>query len=165
LSIIARKVHRRWRRATWRGLSKLGAFEKEPQMTRGLFLIVGFVCVALISTVSTGGEKAKSIKEVMASHKKDKLRSQIETALKDDNPDWADLQKKTKTYADQAKLLKDFEPPKGDKEDYVKLAKGFSECITNLDKAAKEKDAKAATEAFKKSGTFCGKCHAEHKPK
>ena len=60
-------------------------------------------------------------------------------------------------------MLESFDPPKGEKDDYKKLAKEFSSAITDLNKAAQEKDAKAATKAFEKSGTFCMKCHKAHK--
>ncbi len=89
---------------------------------------------------------------------------QIEKDLKEDSPDWAAVQKLTKTYAADTKELVKFEPPKGDKEDSKKLAKAYSDSVADLDKAAQDKDAKAATAAFKKSGTYCGTCHEAHKP-
>ena len=120
---------------------------------------------AIAATYAQEAPKApKSIKEVMANHKPKELRAQIGEGLKSASPDWADLQKKSKTYAEAVAKLSDFDPPKGDKENFKKLAKEFGDGVKAMDKAIVAKDAKGANEAFAKSGMACGACHRAHKP-
>ncbi len=133
-------------------------------MIRVVSVTAGLVFLGTIASLTAADEKPKVIKDVMALHKKDQLRQQVQADLKEAAPDWTVVQKKTKTYAAQAKELMNFEPPKGDKESFKKLAKSFSDSINDLDKAAQAKDAKAATGAFQKSGTYCMMCHQAHRP-
>jgi hypothetical protein len=122
-------------------------------------------CVALLALVAGlfAADKPKTIKEVMANHKKDQLRAQITAELKEAEPDWAALEPKTKEYAAVAAALAAFEPPKGDKEAFQDVAKAFANGIKQVDQAVQKKDAKTASAALARSGMLCAKCHSAHK--
>ena len=128
---------------------------------------VAFGWISLLTVGSIAGlyaaDPPKSIKEVMANHKKDQLRQQIGDGLKAASPDWDELQMKSKTYAANASKLGNFDPPKGDKENYKKLATSFADTIKDLDKAIQAKDKSAANAAFQKSATSCSACHQAHR--
>ena len=135
-------------------------------MTRRVLSAIGLISLLIVSVarVYAADEPPKTIKEVMANHKKDQLRQQIGDEIKATSPDWAALQKKTKTYADATAKLGSFDPPKGDKDSYKKLAASFAESAKEIDKAVQAKDAKAAMAAFQKSGMACSACHQAHRP-
>ncbi len=125
-------------------------------MTMGLMGILAAWHFALADT-------PKTIKDVMANHKKNQLRDQIGADLKKDDPDWPAVQKKTKEYAEAVAALEKFDPPKGDKKSFAKLAGDFASTAKDLDQAAKKKDAKAAASAHQKLGGACMNCHKAHR--
>ncbi len=125
----------------------------------GVFGLVVGVC-GLVALADT----PKTIKEVMANHKKNQLRDQIGADLKKDDPDWLGVQKKTKEYSEAVAALEKMDPPKGEKKDFTKLAKDIAGTAKELDEAAKKKDKKAATTAHQKLGTYCMTCHKAHRP-
>ena len=64
----------------------------------------------------------------------------LKGALKSQSPDWAVVQKETKTYAKFAADMPKNDPPKGDAASYKKLAKAFASNAKALDDAAKKED-------------------------
>src|SRR5687767_11911518 len=101
---------------------------RRPRMTKKV-LVTGCVALMVLAAGLWAADKPKSIKDVMAHHKKDQLRAQITAGLKEAEPDWAALQSKTKEYAAAAAALADFEPPKGDKEAFASVAKTFAASV------------------------------------
>ena len=90
--------------------------------------------------------------------------AKLKKALAADSPDWKDIQKTTKNFATLAQDLPKNDPPKGDKEDYKKLADAYCANAKALNEAAKKEDKEKAEAAFKKVSTSCMACHKAHKP-
>jgi cytochrome c556 len=87
----------------------------------------------------------------------------LKTALKSQSPDWATVQKETKTYAKFAADLPKNDPPKGDSASFQKLAKTFAANAKALDDAAQKENLAAAKAAFGKLGGSCKSCHDAHR--
>jgi cytochrome c556 len=110
--------------------------------------------------------KAASIEKIMEKlHKgKNAPLATLKAALKTQSPDWAKVQKESKTYATVAADLPKFDPPQGDPASFKKLAKAFASNAKALDEAAKKKDLEETRSAFRKLGGACMGCHEAHKP-
>ena len=127
---------------------------------------VGVVAGALLAGGGTAAEEPKKddkapakvskekVKEMMiAAHRGEKsplVRTKAE--LKKDAPDWDQLAKDAKVFAEMGEVLKTGASP------YTN-PKGYIEAGAALGKAVGEKDAKASGEAVGKLGTSCGACH------
>ena len=90
--------------------------------------------------------------------------AKLKKALAADSPDWKEIQKTTKDFATLGADLPKNDPPKGDKEDFKKLAESYSKNAKALNEAAKEEDKAEAQAAFKKVSTSCMACHKAHRP-
>jgi cytochrome c556 len=114
----------------------------------------------------TGLIAGNSIDEIMVKAHKARtgLRDQIKNAAAMPNPDWAEIQKKTKEFVELAKELVKNDPPMGTKESWEKHCAEYVEIIKALDEAAAKKDAKAIAEVNKKLGASCKGCHDAHQP-
>jgi cytochrome c556 len=87
----------------------------------------------------------------------------LKAAFKSQSPDWASVQKETKTYAKLAADMPKNDPPKGDAAAYKKLAKTYASNAKALDDAAQKEDLAAAKAAFGKIGGSCMGCHKAHR--
>ena len=56
------------------------------------------------------------------------------------------------------------EPPKGEKDDWKKLADSYYENAKKLNTAAKNEDKDEVQAAFSKISNACAACHKAHKP-
>jgi hypothetical protein len=131
-----------------------------------------FLClvstIALLSTsvlLRADDEKTPSIKTVMQKlHKGAKSPlAKLKTGLKQDSPDWKNLQNLTKDFVILGASLAKSDPPKGEAKAYKKLADAYFENSKALDDAAKGRDKPKAEAAFKKVSTSCAACHKAHK--
>ncbi|MBV8487697.1 MAG: cytochrome c [Planctomycetaceae bacterium] len=114
---------------------------------------------------SATGDEPASIEKIMETlHKGRKSPlATIKTALKSATPDWALIQKESKTYAKYAADLPKNDPPKGDSASFKSLAKVFADSAKKLDDAAQREDLAAAKSALHRIGTLCKSCHDAHK--
>src|SRR5262245_12969265 len=130
--------------------------------TLALLAVIGLVSH---SAGAADDEQAATIDKIMETlHKgrKSPLAS-LKTALKSQSPDWASVQKETKTYAKYAADLPKNDPPKGDAASFKKLAKAFASEAKALDDAARKEDLDKAKAAFRKIGSYCMTCHEAHR--
>ncbi len=134
--------------------------------TAGVLALLAVVALAL-SRTGAADNKSPTIKEIMQkAHNGDSsLLGQLRGELRDDVPEWADIQKQTKELVTLASSLGKNNPPRGDKESWQKLTKQYLERAKALDGAAKKKDKKASQVAYAKLRGSCGDCHNAHKPK
>ena len=111
-------------------------------------------------------EKVATIKEVMAKLHKgaNSPLVKVKKGLAAESTSWKDIQKATKEFAILGADLPKNEPPKGEKEDYKKLADAYCSSAKALNVAAGKEDKTAAESAFKKISTSCAACHKAHKP-
>jgi cytochrome c556 len=108
-----------------------------------------------------------TIKDIMArAHKGSKsLLGTINTELKQDEPDWNDVQKDSKELLDLGKSLGKNEPPRGDKESWDRLTKAYEASAEALQSAAESKNQQAAKTALGKIQGSCKACHMAHRRK
>jgi cytochrome c556 len=127
----------------------------------GLLVIAGIIC----QKASAVDDEPASIEKIMeALHKGRKSPvATLKTALKSSSPDWALIQKESKTYAKYAAYLPKNDPPKGDKDSFKTMARAFADSAKMLEEAAQREDLEAARSAFHKIGTSCKSCHDAHR--
>jgi hypothetical protein len=130
-----------------------------------LAVLVGFA-VAL-NPSGAADEKDPPIKEIMQkAHKGDKsLIEIVGKNLKEDKPDWDEVQKDSKELVKLGTSLGKNTPPKGEKDSWEKLTKMYLEDAKELDSAAGKKDKEKAADAHKKIKALCMDCHSSHRPK
>jgi hypothetical protein len=92
------------------------------------------------------------------------LLANIGKDLKDDDPDWSDIQKETKELVDLGTALGKNDPPKGDKSSWDSLTKAYVANAKALDGAAQKKDKATAQSYQAKLAGSCKACHMAHRP-
>ena len=112
------------------------------------------------------GGPATGIKAVMrkVAAGPNSLTNKLGNQLKADSPDWATIQAETKDYADAAKEMGTYDPPKGSKESWKELTDAFAQHAAEMDTAARAKDKAAAVLARDQLATSCKACHNAHQP-
>ncbi len=117
------------------------------------------------SADAASDDETPSIKKIMqVLHKGPKAAlGTVKTSLKSDTPDWEKVVKDAETIAKYGAFMSKNDPPKGEKEDYDKLAKAYETNAKDLKSAAEKEDLKAARAASKKLGDSCKACHSAHK--
>jgi cytochrome c556 len=132
-------------------------------MKRMVCVTSTLVTMALMAGART--DDTPSIKDVM-----DKLHkganaplAKLKTALKAESPDWKAVQEYTKDFVTFGAALAKNDPPRGEKADFEKLAKGYFKNAKALDDAAKAEDKAKAQAALTKIGASCKVCHTAHK--
>jgi cytochrome c556 len=106
--------------------------------------------------------KTPTIKEIMKKVPgKSGLCAQCKTA--GDAEKWEDAAKIATELKTLGEALGKNTPKKGDKGDWDKQAKTFSENMTAIAEATEKKDKKALEAAVKKFGGSCKNCHDAHK--
>jgi hypothetical protein len=133
-------------------------------VTAGLAFLAGGTMVLTLSGAKE--KKPPSIKEIMTKAHKggNSLIQKVGKDLKEDEPNWADVQKKTKQLVSLGSALGKNEPPQGEKDSWDKLTKQYVKNAKALDAAAKTKDKEKAEGCFKKLTAMCAACHKVHKP-
>jgi hypothetical protein len=84
--------------------------------------------------------------------------------LKEDPTPWDKIQPQAKEYAELTASLKEYDPPKGDKDSWVKLTSAFAHSAEDLNKAAQAKNKTDADKASAILNQSCMACHREHRP-
>jgi cytochrome c556 len=140
----------------------------EENLMRSLICIASAMCLLVIAGVVSRGasdETPATIEKIMDTlHKgKKSTLAALKTALKSQSPDWATVQKESKTYSKFATDLPKNDPPKGDPAAFKKLAKALVANAKTLNDAAEKEDLAAANAALRKIGGSCKSCHDAHK--
>ncbi len=106
-----------------------------------------------------------TIKEIMTkAHKGSKsLLGDLRAELKQDEPDWATVQKDSKELVELGTSLGKNKPPKGEQESWDRLTSAYLANAKALDAAAGQMDKGAAQTALGKIGGSCKACHQAHK--
>ncbi|HEY7312537.1 MAG TPA: hypothetical protein VH643_24450 [Gemmataceae bacterium] len=116
---------------------------------------------------SAEDDKELSIKAIMTKAHKggNSLLATVGQDLKAADPDWDDVQMKTKELVKLGTSLGKNEPPKGDKESWEKLTKSYLDTAKQLDAATRAKEKSKAVTAHTKLTKMCMACHKVHKGK
>ena len=131
---------------------------------RSLICTASVMCLLVVAGVMSRGasdETPATIEKIMDTlHKgKKSTLAALKTALKSPSPDWAAVQKETKTYSKFAADLPKNDPPKGDPAAFKTLAKAFAANAKTLNDAAEKEDLAAANAALRKLVGSCNSCH------
>lgn len=105
------------------------------------------------------------IGEIMAKLTKgpQSLTSVIGVELNEETPPWDKIQPQAKEYVQLAGSMSKYDPPKGDKESWLKMTTAFTQSATNLEHAAEAKDSQAAKAAHTALKNSCQSCHQAHR--
>jgi cytochrome c556 len=129
-------------------------------------VMVLLVVIGVVSRTSVAADDGPAtidkIMETLHKGRKSPMAT-LKATLKSQSPDWATVQKETKTYAKYAADMPKNDPPKGDPAAYKTLAKAFATNAKALDDAAKKEDLAATKGALGKLGGSCMGCHNAHK--
>jgi cytochrome c556 len=132
-----------------------------------MVVALGVVGLAVLAAGRAGAQDGKTpaIKDVMDKlHKGAKSPlAQLKAQLKAESPDWSEVQKLSKEFVEYGSALPKNTPPRGDVDDFKKLATTYYENAKAIDAAARKEDKKAAQAAFSKLSSLCKTCHAAHK--
>jgi hypothetical protein len=135
------------------------------RLTWGALCVALLPAAALTLSASYAADKDPTIKEIMTKAHKggDALLSTLGKDLKADSPDWDKIQKETKDLVELGTALGKNDPPKGDKDSWVKLTMAYLDTAKDLDGAAGKKDKDTAAADQKKLAGSCMNCHKAHK--
>jgi hypothetical protein len=136
-------------------------------MGTGLLLALPLgLCLAQAEDKDKGKkEEGPTVKMIMTkAHKgSDSQLQRVGKQLRGDDPDWAAVQKSSKTLVKLGTDLTRAKPPKGEKESWARLSGAYLKNVKALSAAAEKKDRTAAIDAFKQVTGLCLKCHKAHK--
>jgi cytochrome c556 len=121
------------------------------------FVLAGPTPVGADDKNPTNEEIMKKLHGKMGSHKL------INKALEGD-PNWDDIAKHAKIYADLSALLEKNKPDKGDEAGWKKLAHQYAVDAKALSEAAAKKDKDTVKTVFTKLKDSCETCHENHRP-
>jgi cytochrome c556 len=130
--------------------------------------VLGFLVASVLVTgrAGAGDTETPAIKDVMkALHKgPNSPLAKLKTSLKADAPNWKEIQDNTKQFVALGVALPKNDAPKGDNENYKKLASAYFDSAKALDDSAKKENLAATQEAYKTISSSCMPCHKAHRP-
>jgi cytochrome c556 len=133
-----------------------------------LVLVVSMVTLSCLGSrfARSDDEKTPRIQEIMQKlHKGAGAHlAKLKKDLAAESPDWSDIQAKAKDFETFGAALPKNDPPKGEKDDWKKLAESYYENAKKLNAAAKKEDKDGVQTAFSKISNSCAACHKAHKP-
>jgi hypothetical protein len=129
----------------------------------GGMVVLGFSMLGAAG--SSDAANPPTVKAIMGKANKgsDSLFYGIRQDLKDDEPDWPEIQKSAKELV---RLLNDLgknDPPQGQKDSWARLARAYLENARALQAAAGKQDRRAANAAVSKIEGSCTGCHKVHR--
>jgi len=109
--------------------------------------------------------KRRPIAEIMGKLTKgpQSLTTVIGQELEADPPPWDKLQSQSKEFAELARTMGKYDPPKGSKESWAKMTSAYTDSAVALEQAVEAKDKNAALAAHQTLSNSCKACHSEHK--
>jgi cytochrome c556 len=130
-------------------------------------LAVLALAALVLSPAPAEARKDLSAKEIMVkAHKgNNSLLTMVRMELREDEPDWADVQTNTREMIVLGNALCKTQPPLGDKASWDQHTRQYVANVKVLDAAAQRKDKSSADAALKKLLGSCGACHEAHRPK
>jgi cytochrome c556 len=130
-------------------------------MKRLVCVAAGLVLVAVGAAVAAD----PTIKDIMTkAHKGGKsLLGNINGELREDEPDWNDVQRDTKELVELGSALGKNTPPKGDQASWDRLTKDYVTKARSLEAAAESKNKSGAQAALKQIQGSCKVCHMAHR--
>jgi cytochrome c556 len=131
-------------------------------------VVLTLLALVALATGPTTAHAAKdlSAKEIMVkAHKgNSSLLTMVRMELREDEPDWADIQKQTKELVVLGTALGRTKPPQGDQQSWSTLTQQYLANVKALDAAAGRRDKSVTDGALKKLMGSCSVCHKVHRP-
>ena len=126
--------------------------------------LLAAVALAMSPSIAQA-KKDLSAKDIMVkAHKgNSSLLTMVRMELREDDPEWGEIQKNTKELVVLGGALGKTTPPKGDKQSWSRLTQQYLAGVKALDAAAQRKDKSAAQEAQKRLMSSCSACHKAHR--
>lgn len=121
------------------------------------------VGVAYLGSAAADEDKLKDIKGCMAFQ--GKVRKDVPDLLKAKDPNWEEVQKKTKDWVSMAETLGKQKPPKGTDESWKKQSDKYLGLVKDVDAAAGKKDADGMKKGLGAIQNACMGCHSQHRGK
>lgn len=116
------------------------------------------------ATAQPGGGRGGPIRQVMMKIGRGPNSTKaIGEELNGGNPPWKTIQDQAKDYVAMARTLAGATPSQGTKESWKEQTDNFAEAAEALNKAAKDRDLKAAQAAQDQLANSCNSCHAAHR--
>lgn len=127
-------------------------------------VFAGLAILGLASAAS-GTADETSIKDVMKklNGKGANESGKLKKALGAAKTDWDAVQSSTKLFEELGSALPKNDPPKGDKENWKKVAEAYASQCKALNEAAEKKDLAGTKAAFGKLQMSCMGCHQAHR--
>jgi cytochrome c556 len=117
--------------------------------------------------LSAGGDKkVPSVKEIMmkAHGEDDAVLKKIRNDVRQDDVDWAEVQKLSRELVKHAVNLEKNKAPMGPQDSWKKLTADYTKNAKAVEAGAKKKEKSAVTTPLGAIGKSCGICHKKHKP-
>jgi hypothetical protein len=134
-------------------------------MKRMAIVAVLLLAAAVLVWPAGAADKALTIKDIMTKlNKPNGLRPNLGQDLMADEPDWDEIQKETKEFAELAAALGKITPPVGDQASWAKLTAVYAADAAALNAAAQKKDLKSTKAAHDRLSAMntCKSCHDVH---
>jgi hypothetical protein len=80
------------------------------------------------------------------------------------DPVWPTVQSHTKEFAQLAKELAQYDPPRGRDDSWIELTRSYADKAAEMDRAAQVKDQEKALAAHEQLANGCMSCHRQHRP-
>lgn len=91
------------------------------------------------------------------------LTKAVQSALRPETPDWAQLEEDSARYVELTSELAKLDPPHGSREGWVARCSAFHESATDLLKAVQGKQKAEAVAAADQLSSSCMQCHRQHR--
>lgn len=129
------------------------------------WLILGLMACAVPVAAVALDDETPSVKKIMNKlHKGSTSQTSVLKKQAQANPlDWEAIGKTTKDFVILGAAMAKNDPPRGDKEEWKKLAVKYFDNAKALDDAAEAKDIDKLKAAQKSMGASCKTCHDAHK--
>jgi hypothetical protein len=137
------------------------------RLTVGLAVLAVTAAWATLPARADDQDKPPSVKEIMTKAHKggNSILGTLRKDLQSPNPDWPDVQKKTKELISLGTSLGKNEPPQGEKSSWERMTRLYLDQVKALDKAAQKQDKQATGASLRRLTGLCMACHQVHRPR
>jgi cytochrome c556 len=128
--------------------------------------LLGVLVVGALVLSQPSKPNTPTVKEIMTKAHKggNALITKLSRELREDKPNWQDIQEQTTQLVNLGKFLAQNDPPRGEKESWQRYTREYLQNAKKLDDAAQVKDKETASALRDKIGRSCSGCHRFHRP-
>jgi cytochrome c556 len=117
------------------------------------------------AAVLSQAHKPPTNREIMAKLNRgpNALTGSLMRDLRDDEPDWPEVQEQVRDYVKLTAALTKNGPPKGDKASWERLTRAYNADAIALSNAVRKRDRRGAQAVLGRINKSCDACHQVHK--